>query len=448
MVGERQEPEPGEWRDGDAGPGYGPLVDDPAGLLALPAGFSYRVVARAAVTTPEPGGPTPPHPAAAFPGEHGATLLVAGHAPGGPRSDRPYPAAVADLVYDAAAAGGCTVVEVPHDGQDRHDGQPGEGVREWVALAGASANRGGGATPWGTWLAGEETEDLAGVRGMTRDHGYVFEVDPHDRLTNRHPKPLKALGRYAHAAVVVDPGRGHLYLTEDASAPDGLLYRWTAPEGFAHGRGRLAALDDTAGALQAFRCFDSGGRFVADLSRAARIGTVYGVDWVDVPDRDARSTSVRRQFPEGRVTRARTQASMWWADGGAYVVASHGRGESPGGHGGAVWFYNPSRRTLTLKVLLDVGTGAEQDLGAVTVSPFGGLIAAGDVGGVPHLLGVLDDGRTHPLARSRLDARAARRPEHGAFTGLAFSPDGETLFAGIRTPGVVLAITGPWRRRG
>ena len=27
--------------------GYGPLVPDPAGLLALPAGFSYRIVAEA-----------------------------------------------------------------------------------------------------------------------------------------------------------------------------------------------------------------------------------------------------------------------------------------------------------------------------------------------------------------------------------------------------------------
>ena len=30
--------------------GYGPLVPDPLGLLALPAGFSYRIVAQSGVT--------------------------------------------------------------------------------------------------------------------------------------------------------------------------------------------------------------------------------------------------------------------------------------------------------------------------------------------------------------------------------------------------------------
>src|SRR5437016_6224210 len=39
--------------------GYGPLVADPAGILALPAGFSYKVVAEAGVTLLESGQPTP-----------------------------------------------------------------------------------------------------------------------------------------------------------------------------------------------------------------------------------------------------------------------------------------------------------------------------------------------------------------------------------------------------
>ena len=39
--------------------GYGPLVDDPAGLLALPEGFSYSIVAQSGVTTRRgaPGSP-------------------------------------------------------------------------------------------------------------------------------------------------------------------------------------------------------------------------------------------------------------------------------------------------------------------------------------------------------------------------------------------------------
>ncbi|MEV6009005.1 alkaline phosphatase PhoX [Streptomyces sp. NPDC051976] len=440
--------------------GYGPLFSDPAGLLALPAGFSYRVVTRTGVTHLESGETTPSNHdgTAAFAGERGATLLVNNHELGGPRTKVPYPVPLADgLVYDPAAAGGCTVVEVPrHWHGDTSEGRGaghGAPVTEWVGIAGTATNCAGGATPWGTWLTCEETEDKAGSNGMTKDHGYVFEVDPHDRRANRDPRPVKALGRYAHEAVVVDPKRGHLYLTEDAAGPNGLLYRWTPPKGFHHGRGKLRTLDDTAGTLQAFRCFDSGGRFVDDLSRATRIGTVYGVDWVDVPDRDARTTSVRKQFGEGEVTRARKLEGMWWADGGTYVVSSFARAESPVQHDGAVWFYDASRRTLTLKVLLGVNATPEAD-GAfdgpdnITVSPYGGLIVAEDGNGVQHLFGALNDGRTYPLARNELNIGTEEAPEYSEFTGVTFSPDGDTLFANIQTPGIMLAITGPWRRQG
>ncbi|HEY5833354.1 alkaline phosphatase PhoX [Streptomyces sp.] len=430
--------------------GYGPLIEDPAGLLALPAGFTYRVVTRTGETTLESGESTPSNHdgTATFKGERGSVLLVNNHELGGPRSKWAAPVPLAEgLVYDPAASGGCTVVEVP---RHWHDGRA--PIAEWVGIAGTSTNCAGGATPWDTWLTCEETEDRAGVNGMTKDHGYVFEVDPHDRRANRDPRPIKALGRYAHEAVVVDPKRGHLYLTEDASNPNGLLYRWTPPQGFRHGRGRLATLDDTAGVLQAFRCFDSAGQFVDDLSRATRIGTVYGVDWVDVPDRDAKTTSVRKQFAVGEITRARKLEGMWWGDGGAYIVSSFARDESPVPHDGAVWFYSPARRTLTLKVLLGVNAAPDED-GAfdgpdnITVSPYGGLIIAEDGNGVQHLFGAVDDGRTYPLARNELDIGTEEAPEYSEFTGVTFSPDGETLFANIQTPGIMLAITGPWRRQ-
>ena len=48
-------------------------------------------------------------------------------------------------------------------------------------------------------------------------------------------------------------------------------------------------------------------------------------------------------------------------------------------HDGAVWFYDPKRRTLTLKVLLGVNPdpsvdGAFDGPDNITVSPWGGLI--------------------------------------------------------------------------
>ncbi|MFG3096276.1 alkaline phosphatase PhoX [Streptomyces sp. NPDC048202] len=423
---------------GHPGIGYGPLVPDPDGILALPAGFSYRVVTYSGRTRLDSGELTPSNHdgTAAFAGPRGAVLLVNNHELKGPRADWEHPVPLTEgLVYDPAAAGGCTVVEVRRD----H-------VAEWVGIAGTSTNCAGGSTPWGTWLTCEETEDRAGQNGMTKDHGYVFEVDPADRRANRAPKPLKALGRYAHEAVVADPKRGHLFLTEDASGPNGLLYRWTPPEGFHHGRGRLRTLADDAGTLQAFRCFDSGGRYVDDLSRATRTGTVYGVDWVDVPDRDARTVPVRKQFTDDQVTRARKLEGMWWGDGGVYVVSSYAREESPVQHDGQVWFYDPRRRTLTLKVLL--GTGGEFDgPDNITVSPYGGLVIAEDGEGEQHLFGATESGRTYPIARNELNTGTESAPAYSEFTGVTFSPDGHTLFANIQEPGIMLAITGPWKRQ-
>ncbi|MET9130286.1 alkaline phosphatase PhoX [Streptomyces antibioticus] len=442
---------PGTGTDGGAaaaghgGVGYGPLLPDPRGILALPAGFGYRIITHSGKTRLESGEFTPSNHdgTATFEGPRGTTLLVNNHELKGPRANWAHPVPLTEgLVYDPAAAGGCTVVEVRPDGR----------VAEWVGIAGTSTNCAGGRTPWSTWLTCEENSDRAGVNGMTRDHGYVFEVDPADRRANRNPKPLKFFGRYDHEAVVIDPQRGHAYLTEDAASPNGLLFRWTPPKGFRHGHGMFRTLADDAGLLQAPRCFDSGGRFVDDLSRATRTGTVYGVDWIDVPDRDARTIPVRAQFAAGEITRARKLEGMWWGDGGAYVVSSYARDESPGRHDGQVWFYDPRRRTLTLKVLLGVNPdpsagGAYDGPDNITVSPYGGLVIAEDGEGVQHLFGATDSGRTYPIARNDLNIGTAEEPEFSEFTGVTFSQDGRTLYANIQEPGIMVAITGPWKRQ-
>ncbi len=142
---------------------------------------------------------------------------------------------------------------------------------------------------------------------------------------------------------------------------------------------------------------------------------------------------------------------MWWGDGGAYIVSSYARAESPSSttaRSGST----TRRRTLTLKVLLGVNPdpaadGAFDGPDNITVSPYGGLVIAEDGEGVQHLFGATDSGRTYPIARNELNIGTEEEPEYSEFTGVTFSPDGRTLFANIQEPGIMLAITGPWKRQ-
>ncbi|GAA4667859.1 alkaline phosphatase PhoX [Amycolatopsis dongchuanensis] len=417
--------------------GYGPLVEDPAGLLALPREFSYRVVAQAGVTTLESGHPTPSDAdgTACFRDRSGF-VLVNNHEIGG---DEPFRVpTLPGITYDPGAGGGTTNILVDHWGRR---------VREYASLAGTHNNCAGGHTPWGTWLTCEETEQRAG--GVyQKDHGYVFEVDPFDRRANENPVPLKFLGRYSHEAVAVDPHDSTIYLTEDASGPNGLYFRWTPPKGFRGRRGALRQLQltagDNAGRLQAMSCF-KGGKHIDDLSEATRPGTRYRVKWVDVPERDAREVSVRKQFAAGEVTHSRKLEGAYWGDGGAYFVASYARTSdgSVNEHDGQVWFYDPRTETVELKTIFGVNPDPDADTNYdgpdnITVSPHGGLILAEDGEGLSHLVGVTDTGKAYPMARNELN--------DSEFTGPTFSQDGRILFANIQTPGYVFAITGPWHR--
>jgi hypothetical protein len=229
--------------------------------------------------------------------------------------------------------------------------------------------------------------------------GLVY--DPGSEAANRDPQPIKALGRYSHEAAAVDPHSGAIYLTEDAGNPNGLLYRWEPPQGYRPRKSGLRALGPTDGVLAAMRCAAGAGAHVDDLSRATEVDTTYDVTWTAVPDRDARTTSTRNQFAAGEITRGRKFEGAWWGPdennrGGAYIVTSFAREESPVPHDGQVWFYDPRRSTMTLK--LRFGVDADQDAPGdgpdnITVSPWGGLVLAEDGEGVQHLVGVTEGER-------------------------------------------------------
>ena len=150
---------------GDAGAGPGGSAGPAARLLVH---ASSRRPARRCWSPGSRRRATPTAPAAS-PAANGS-VLVNNHEIGG---GEPYPVpALAGLTYDPGARGGTTTIEVDAARQPARASTSAWPARTTTAPAAS--------TPWGTWLTCEETEQLARAAQFTKDHGYVFEVDPHE----------------------------------------------------------------------------------------------------------------------------------------------------------------------------------------------------------------------------------------------------------------------------
>jgi len=452
-----------------AGRPFPPLEDDPNGILALPAGFSYTIVTREGTTDMSSGqGKTPAY-------HDGTGVVAAGRnkltiiqnhemTPYMSTFGVPH---IAGTVYDPGAvdAGGCTVITT--------DGS-GKAIAEWVGISGTVRNCAGGVTPWGTWLTCEETFINAGTAWTAgtqtgtyeKNHGYVFEVFTSESK-RQLPKPIKAFGRFEHEALAVEPNLKHVYLSEDASGPNGLFYRWTATSGARLGLGLANSLSDTAGKLEAMQIRLDDGSILPDVAylTSAQIGRPFKVTWIEVPERDAATTPTRKQFADGTVTRGKKFEGVWSTGKGAYIVNSFAFGANdlpPDAtrHDGMVWFYDYSDQTITLVTYFPHNPAAEGE-GAfpkyadltfdgpdnVTVTPWGTLVLAEDGVRASHVLSSVPGGPTYAIARNMISNGTANgSPTYSEFTGPTFSPDGKVLFVNIQVPGITLAITGPWQK--
>jgi secreted PhoX family phosphatase len=408
--------------------GYGPLVPDPAGILNLPRGFSYRAFSREGDTLTGGGIVPAAHDGmAAFEAGPWGTFLVRNHEVGvddvveDGRAPVPH---IPGATYDPEGTGGTTTLFV---------GPGNRLITHRASLAGTITNCAGGPTPWDTWLTCEEDDSI-----LSKPHGYVFEVDP---WHGGNPEPIRAMGRFEHEAAGFDR-RGNVYLTEDADEPHGCIYRFR-PNRPLRGRGSLHA----GGALTAMKVAG----VTADLSGVLTPGTILPVSWVNVPNPDPGdgATPVREQVIAAGATPVMKAEGVWRGlDGDIWFVSSRGGGPAPedaedasaGAHAGQIWRYDPDKQLIELVVVLPVGSPFDGP-DNITAGPHGFLVACTDGEDDQYLVGVNEDGETFAFAKNAQD--------DGEFAGATFSPDGDTLFCNVQgEPSVTFAITGPWRRHG
>lgn len=424
--------------------GYGPLVPDPNRLLDLPEGFSYQVISQSGDTMDDglfvPG---QPDGMGCFPLDGSRVALVRNHelkgssglhrnlGPGGfhqeriglldaakgydtYKNGRPLPGGTTTLVYDLETR---------------------QTVRQYLSLAGTSTNCSGGHTPWGSWLTCEETLETAANADVTKAHGWVFEV-PADATGLVPPVPLKAMGRFDHEAVCVDPRTGIVYLTEDDN--EGLLYRFipTTP-------GKLI----DGGRLQAMAFIDKPGADTRNQdSREWAVGDWRNVAWIDLEDVESPAGDLNdRGHAKGAALVARGEG-IFWGEGELYLTATSGGPI----RAGQVMRYVPSpdegtpresRRPGRLQLFAESTDKRVMNMvDNLMVAPWGHLILCEDNYSSDvrnHIKGVTPDGKTYTIGRNVFSGNSE-------FAGACFSPDGSVMFVNIMYPGITFAIRGPW----
>ncbi|MBD2297802.1 alkaline phosphatase PhoX [Nostoc sp. FACHB-190] len=384
-----------------AGP-YGALQPDPLGVLDLPAGFSYRRLSETGQTMTDgnrvPGG----HDGmAAFAGANGNTILIRNHELS-PTSSNGLNAPN-NRKYNTNARGGCTKLVV---NSSRNL------VEHRGVLAGTIRNCAGGPTPSGSWLSCEETFET----NNSKRHGYVFEV-PSSTNTFVTPVPLTAMGRFNHEAAAVDPNTGYIYMTEDQ--PNGLFYRFIPNQ-----PNNLSA----GGTLYALRIIGSSG-----INTATNFpkNTPKAVDWVTINTPDPATDTVRTEGYNKGAARFSGGEGIFYGSGYVYFTCKSGGSTGDG----QIWRYSPTNNTVELYIEPN-NSGFLDNPDNIIVFPNRDIFLCEDGDGTDHILGITPSGSLYKFARNALNT--------SEFAGVCFSPDGQTMFVNMQTPGITFAIWGAW----
>jgi len=361
------------------------VTPDENGLM-LPEGFTSRVVAVAG----EKVGDTDfewhifPDGAATFAQDDGGWIHT-----------------VNSEVFIAGAAGVSAI---------RYDAD-GNIVDAYEVLRGSSSNCGGGPTPWGTFLSGEEVFTTG---------GFLWECDP---TGDTEPQARAAMGIFPHEAAAVDPVREHVYETEDM--PDGRLYRFT-PDSYP---------DLGSGLLEVCAVAEDG-----------------SVTWIEVPDPSAADTPTRQQVEAS--TPFLGGEGIWYFDDWIFFSTKFDNKI----HG--IDIVNQTHTLLYEANPEDVaaGTAVLSGVDNLTVDAGTGDIFVAEDGGNMEVIIITPDGEVAPFAR-------IVGQDNSEITGPVFNPARDRLyFSSQRGPslrpivdinpamdttdmfgGVTYEVTGPFR---
>jgi uncharacterized protein len=401
--------------------------------LELPEGFSYNILGRQGTRMTD-GNLTPTkHDGMGAFLVNGKLRLVRNHEVPNTRA-RPLTSILqGESVYDTSAGGGTTTLTV--------DPVTRELTESRISLAGTHTNCAGGTTPWGSWLSCEETtlgptlgKDDKGkvIGGFEKEHGYIFEV-PAAGDAPVLPVPLKAMGRFVHEAIAVDPATGIIYETEDRTSAGFYRFLPTKPGQLTEG-GRLQML-----VIE--------GKPQADLRKKQTVGEALACTWIEIDDPDpaAASTNPLAVYESGKAKGGATFARLegcWWGNGYVYLNATTGGDKLLG----QVWRYQPKGADKGELILLfeSKSKSVLWNPDNLCVTPRGGLVLCEDTyGGDCYLRGLTKKGEIFNFARNIYPGF-----EESEFAGACFSPmtDNQTLFVNLQLPGVTLAIWGPWER--
>jgi secreted PhoX family phosphatase len=406
-------------------PDYGPLqptMDESTGLylISLPDGFRYQTFGWAGDLMAD-GIPTPgSHDGMAVVGAKGNTVtMIRNH------EIRALGAPFSRLAYDPRSSGGTTSLTF-----DTYRGEWGD---SYASLSGTSTNCAGGPTPWGSWLTCEETTVGPETEPGLKTHGWVFEVPAFGRAS---AQPLKAMGRFVHEAVAVDPATGIVYETEDRGNSG--FYRFI-PNDY----GKL----QNGGKLQMLKVLEGDN---TNLSAGYPNDTIWTVGWVDIdePEKTHEDGTTNSQgvfsqgWAKGGAKLARGEG-CWYDSGFVYFVSTSGGSAGQG----QVFEYDPRRETLRL-VFESPSASVLNSPDNIAVSPRGGIILCEDGSRPQQMLhGLTRDGQIFPFAENNVVLNGEKNGFVGNFTGREWC--GATfhdrwLFVNIQTPGITFAITGPW----